>query len=167
MLNLSKQTDWLMGLIFVSSLSLILGALAFQHIGGLLPCDLCYKQRWVYYVAIAGLPLGLFLYGRGYITATKVLLFVMAAAFFANMVLGIYHAGVEWKFWQGPSGCSSLEQFDATIPLSEALKTVKIVPCDDVQWRLLGISMAGYSALASLGLAVLSMFTSHIAKAKD
>lgn len=165
--DLSQQAEWLMGVIFLICLSLIFAALAYQHFGGLMPCDLCYKQRWVYYAAIALVPAGLFLYDRGFLSLTKILLFVLAAAFLANMILGIYHAGVEWKFWAGPQGCSGSAPLDATIDLIESLKTVKPVACDEVQWRLLGISMAGYSALASLILALLAVVTSQIARAKD
>lgn len=161
-----KKTELMLGIIFLTSLALILGALAFQHIGGLAPCDLCYKQRWVYYAAIIFIPVAMFLYGRGMLGATKLILFVMAAAFFANMVLGIYHAGVEWKFWAGPQGCTGGEAFDATIDLFEALKTIKLVACDEVQWTFLGLSMAGYSALASLDLAIAALFTSMFAQRK-
>ncbi len=167
MLIFAKRADLLMGLIFISSLGLILGALGFQHIGELAPCDLCYKQRWVYYAAIAFVPIALFLYERGELTITKVMLFVLAAAFFANMVLGIYHAGIEWKWWDGPASCSGTGQLDATIDLWQALKTAKPVPCGEAQWRFLGLSMAFYSALASLGLAVIAVYTSQVAKAKD
>jgi len=164
---IAKRADLLMGLIFLSSLLLILVALGFQHLGGLSPCDLCYKQRWVYYGAIAFTPLALFLYGRGLITPTKLVLFILAAAFFANVVLGIYHSGVEWKWWAGPAACSGNEQLDATIDLIEAIKAAKPIACDTVQWRFLGLSMAGYSALASLGLALIAVFTSQVAKEKD
>lgn len=156
-----------MGFIFISSLGLILAALGFQHIGGLAPCDLCYKQRWVYYAAIAFVPLALFLYDRDFLKATKLLMFVLAAAFLANMILGVYHAGVEWKFWAGPQGCSGSAPLDATIDLFESLKSVKTVACDEVQWRFLGISMAGYSAIASLLMAVIAIITSQVAKAKN
>ncbi|GJM03275.1 MAG: disulfide bond formation protein DsbB [Rhodomicrobium sp.] len=167
MLNLSNRAELLMGLIFMISLALILGALGFQHLGGLAPCDLCYKQRWVYYVAIAAVPVGLFLYDRDFLKASKLLMFVLAAAFFANMILGIYHAGVEWEFWSGPQGCSGSAPLDATIDLFESLKSVKPVACNEVQWRFLGISMAGYSALASLFLAIISVYTSQAATAKN
>lgn len=165
-LDFARRAELMMGVIFLASLGLILGALAFQHIGELAPCDLCYKQRWVYYAAIALVPAGMFLYDRGLVGPAKLLLFVLAAAFFANMILGVYHAGVEWKFWAGPQGCSGGAQLDATINLIESLETVKPVACDAVQWRFLGLSMAGYSALASLGLAVVAVYTSQVAKAK-
>lgn len=161
-LPIYQRADLFMGLIFLISLSLILVALGYQHFGGLAPCDLCYKQRWVYYITIALMPFALFLYDQGHKDAARYMLFVFAAAFFANMILGIFHAGVEWKFWDGPSGCSDLGQLDATIDLLESLSKEKVVPCTDPQWRLLGISMAGYSALASLFLGGLALFASQL-----
>lgn len=159
MIDMTKKAELLMGLIFLACLSLILAALGFQHLGGIMPCDLCYKQRWVYYLAIATVPIALFFYGREMPRASRVILLIMVAAFFANAILGIYHAGVEWKFWAGPSACTGGGDLDATIDLLDALKNVKIVPCDKVQWTFLGISMAGYSALSSLGLGLVSLFT--------
>lgn len=159
MIDLTKNAELLMGLIFIASLALILGALGFQHLGELAPCDLCYKQRWAYYIAIALIPFALFMYGRDLPQISRIILFIMTVVFFANMVLGIYHSGVEWKLWAGPSGCSATGNLDATIDLLKSLETVKVVPCDKVQWSFLGISMAGYSALASLGLGLLSLFT--------
>lgn len=162
-MTIFRQTEPLLGLIFLASLAIILIALLFQHVGGLQPCDLCYKQRWVYYAAIAFVPLSLLLYGRGMVQATQILLFIFAAAFFANMILGAYHAGVEWQWWAGPSGCTGGDQLDASIDLLKALEKIKIVACDEVQWSFLGLSMAGYSALASLGLGLLSLFTIKVA----
>ncbi len=162
-----RQTEPLIGLIFLASLTIILIALISQHVGGLQPCDLCYKQRWVYYAAIAFVPLALLLYARGQVQATQILLFIFAAAFFANMILGVYHAGVEWKWWAGPSGCTGGGQLDASIDLLKALEKIKIVPCDEVQWSFLGLSMAGYSALASLALGLLSLLTIKVAQNKS
>ncbi len=161
-INLSRQIELVLGVIFLASLSLILVALAFQHLGGLQPCDLCYKQRWVYYVAIALIPLVLLLYGRGFEFQVRLLLFGLTAAFLANMILGGYHAGVEWKFWDGPSGCAAIQNLDDKINLMEALNKVKVVPCGDVQWTFLGLSMAVYSAIASLGLALMCIFASKL-----
>ena len=99
-----------------------------------------------------------FFYGRDMPQLSKFILIILALVFFANTALGIYHSGVEWKLWAGPSGCSGTGTLDDTINLLKELETIKIVPCDKVQWSLLGISMAGYSALASLGLGLISLF---------
>lgn len=164
--DLTKHAELLMGLIFITSLTLILAALGFQHIGELAPCDLCYKQRWAYYSAIALIPIALFLYGRDFKNFSRYLLVVMAVIFFTNALLGIYHSGVEWKLWDGPTGCTGSGNLSDTIDLLGELEKVKIVPCDKVQWSLLGISMAGYSALASLGLGLLSLGTAFKAFGK-
>lgn len=166
MLSLFKRTDMMIGLIFFLCLGLVLAALFYQHVIGLAPCDLCYKQRWVYYLGIGLLPFGLFLLDQGQARPVQIMLFVFAAAFFANMILGVYHAGVEWKFWDGPSGCSDIGQLDATISVSEAMKKAKVVPCGVAQWRFFGLSMAGYSALFSLLLGALALLASTRKQAK-
>ncbi len=162
MVSLLKRAEVLIGLIFLISLGLIVGALLFQHVGGLAPCDLCYKQRWVYYMAVAVLPFGLYLHDQNQHQAVRILMFIFAAAFFANMILGIYHAGVEWKFWDGPADCADIGQLDDTIGVIEAMSKGKVIPCGEAQWRLLGISMAGYSALASLVLGIISLLASQV-----
>jgi disulfide bond formation protein DsbB len=80
----------------------------------------------------------------------------LAIAALANAVLGAYHAGVEWKFWQGPTDCSGPMLDLGGGSLLESIKTVKVIRCDDVQWRFLGLSLAGYNVLISLGLAALA-----------
>ena len=156
-----------MGLVFLASVGLLLTALFYQHVGGLAPCDLCYKQRWVYYFAFALMPFALYLHDQGYASWVRLFLFVFAAAFFANMILGVYHAGVEWKFWAGPADCADIGQLDDTIGVIEAMTKGKVVPCGVAQWRLLGISMAGYSALASSVLGGLCLLASQVSVKKS
>ena len=174
MMALLKRPDILMGGVLVASLGLILTALGYQHLADLQPCDLCYKQRWAYYIAIGAVPFALFLYGhetkdtneplpaKSALMASALVMALLALVFFANFVLGVYHAGVEWKFWAGPAGCSDTGAFDTSISIIEAMKQETIVPCGVAQWRLFGISMAGYSALASLMLALVAGFIAHI-----
>ena len=171
---LFKQPDIVLGMIFLACLGLILTALGYQHLAGLEPCDLCYKQRWAYYIAIGAVPIALFLYGRetknpdGLFSAktaklmSVLIMGALALVFLANSGLGIYHAGVEWDFWPGPTACSSTGDLDPSLSIFEAIKREKIVPCGEAQWRLFGLSMAGYSALASLGLSLLAGFFSFM-----
>jgi disulfide bond formation protein DsbB len=82
---------------------------------------------------------------------------VLALAALANAVLGSYHAGVEWKFWQGPTDCSGpIVDFGKAGGLLQQLDTVKVIRCDEVQWRFLGLSMAGYNVLISLLMAAIA-----------
>ncbi len=68
-----------------------------------------------------------------------------------------YHAGVEWGFWQGPTDCTGpMVDFGKAGSLLEQLDKVKVVRCDEVQWRFLGVSLAGYNVLISLLMAAIA-----------
>lgn len=131
-------------------------ALAIEHIGGIPPCPLCLDQRIAYYAAI---PLG---FAAAYLAAarpswSRLLLGALALAFLVNAGLGVYHSGIEWGWWPGPDACSGIAPL-ATTPeaLLESLANPQIVRCDEAALRILGISLAGYSALLSVFLAVLA-----------
>ncbi len=97
--------------------------------------------------AKAGAPRSLLLAG----------LALIALAALCNAAFGTYHAGVEWKFWLGPSSCTGAPSLGlGGGSLLDQLDKVKVVPCDVVQWRFLGISLAGYNALISLSMAALA-----------
>src|SRR5262249_10943067 len=84
-------------------------------------------------------------------------LVLIAFAAFGNAIFGAYHAGVEWKFWQGPTSCTGAAlNLGGGGSLLDQLDKVKVVPCDVVQWRFLGISLAGYNALISLLMAAIA-----------
>jgi disulfide bond formation protein DsbB len=133
----------------------IIGAWIFQYGFGILPCPLCLEQRIAYYFAI---PLAVLLaIGASVGASRKVLiggLVVIAAGMLWNAGLGAYHAGVEWGFWQGPQDCSGpINDLGTAGGLLKQLESVQIVRCDEVQWRFLGLSLAGYNVLISLALA--------------
>lgn len=141
------------------SASLLAGAHLFEHVGGLAPCLLCLEQREVHWTALGvaglGLAVSYFLPAR---QTLRITLFVLAAVFLASAILGGYHAGVEWDFWEGPQACAggggelSLEDFDPSAIFTAELPAGP--PCKIAAWRMLGISMAGYNALISLALAL-------------
>jgi disulfide bond formation protein DsbB len=84
---------------------------------------------------------------------------ILAAAALANAWLGSYHAGVEWGFWQGPTECSGpVLDLGRAGSLLDNLDKVKVIRCDEVQWRFLGLSLAGYNVLISLAMAVLAVW---------
>ncbi|NWG23768.1 MAG: disulfide bond formation protein B [Pseudorhodoplanes sp.] len=133
----------------------IIGAWIFQYGFGILPCPLCLEQRIAYYFAI---PLAVLLaIGASVGASRRVLiagLVVIAAGMLWNAGLGAYHAGVEWGFWQGPQDCTGpINDLGTAGGLLKQLESVQIVRCDEVQWRFLGLSLAGYNALISLALA--------------
>jgi len=133
----------------------ILGAWVFQYGFGLKPCPLCLEQRYAYYFAI---PLAVMvLLGDQVGASRKVLLAALVAIALGmawNAGLGVYHAGVEWKWWAGPQECSgALEDLGSAGGLLNKLQSITVVRCDDAAWRFLGLSLAGYNALISLALA--------------
>ena len=143
-------------LVLAGSTATILGAWAFELIGGLAPCHMCLQQRWAYYAVIPLLVLVL-LFARGADRATlaRIGLGLAALAMFAGGVFAAYHAGVEWKWWPGPSSCTGTGDFS-----SDGLPdlTKRVILCDEAAWRLFGISLAGYNVLISGALAAVSVW---------
>jgi len=136
------------------------GAWFFQLVLDIRPCPLCLEQRYAYYLAVPLAALVAFLASRGGPRHALMAGFaILLAAALANAWLGGYHAGVEWKFWPGPTDCSGpLVDFGKAGNLLERLDTVKVIRCDEVQWRFLGLSLAGYNVLISLLMAAIALW---------
>ena len=144
--------------IAVIAAATLAGAWFFQLVLEIKPCPLCLEQRYAYYLALPLAALLAFLASRG---APRHLLMagfvVLLAATLANAWLGGYHAGVEWQFWPGPTDCSGpLVDFGKSGGVLDQLDKVKVVRCDEVQWRFLGLSLAGYNVLISLLMAAVA-----------
>ncbi|MEH2523492.1 MULTISPECIES: disulfide bond formation protein B [unclassified Bradyrhizobium] len=142
------------------------GAWFFQLVLDIRPCPLCLEQRYAYYLA---LPLGLVVaFGAARGAPRPVVLAglaILALAALANAGLGGYHAGVEWQFWQGPTDCSGpVADLGSAGTLLQRLDTVKVIRCDEVQWRFLGLSLAGYNVLISLLMAAIAAWGMMSAK---
>lgn len=144
--------------IAVIAAATLAGAWFFQLVLEIMPCPLCLEQRYAYYLAV---PLGAVVAlaaARG--AARPVLLAglaILGLAALANAGLGAYHAGVEWGFWQGPTDCTGpMVDFGKAGSLLDQLDKVKVVRCDEVQWRFLGVSLAGYNVLISLLMAAIA-----------
>jgi disulfide bond formation protein DsbB len=138
------------------ALVLILGALAFQYIGGYPPCEMCHWQRWPHIAAaVVGLGGGVLaeigLLNRRFTLPLAVLTVALVAG---SGAIGVYHAGVEWRFWPGPAACTSAYVPGQVIDLTHF---GRVPMCDRAAWRLFGISMAGYNALVSLGTTAVAM----------
>jgi len=134
------------------------GAWFFQLVLDIRPCPLCLEQRYAYYLAV---PLALVVALAAARGAPKSLLLagfaVLLLAALANAWLGGYHAGVEWKFWEGPTDCSGpVVDLGSAGTLLQRLDSVKVIRCDEVQWRFLGLSLAGYNVLISLAMAAIA-----------
>jgi disulfide bond formation protein DsbB len=155
-----------LGIAAISALS-VGGALAIEHIGGIRPCPLCLDQRIAYYAAIPAGLLAAWLAGRAP-AAARLLLALLAIGFVANTALGVYHSGIEWGWWPGPDSCSGLAPI-ATTPeaLRESMRQPSVVRCDAAALRILGISLAGYSAAISGLLAVLALTSATQGRARN
>ncbi len=151
----SLPTDKLAaGAAFLLGLATILGALGSQVIGGLVPCELCLEQRQPYYWGLPILALVLLLWNRLPLAVWYIAMAVVTAIFVWGTYMGAFHAGVEWGFWPGPTACTGVGEgfsFDSLNNLND----VHIVGCDVVQFRFLGLSLAGYNALISLAIVAL------------
>jgi disulfide bond formation protein DsbB len=133
-------------------------ALLFEHIGGYAPCELCLQQRYAYYAGVPLLFLALVALSAAQPRAAAILFVIVALAFLANTALGIYHAGVEWHFWAGPSACSGSQVLTTNAGnMLEAMQQTNVVRCDEPAWRLAGISFAGWNVVASLLIVLLSI----------
>jgi disulfide bond formation protein DsbB len=142
------------------ALATLAGAWFFQLVLDIRPCPLCLEQRYAYYLALPLGALTAFLAARHaprqLLMAAFVILLIAALA---NAYLGGYHAGVEWKLWQGPTDCSGpILDLGSAGNLLQRLDTVKVVRCDEVQWRFLGLSLAGYNVLISLLMAAIALW---------
>jgi len=136
----------------------ICGFFFFQYVLGYPPCPLCLDQRNAFYVSV---PLAALLWlGANYGASSKVMIAgfaVIAAVMLWNTGLSAYHAGVEWKFWPGPTDCSGpINSLGSAGNLLKQLENIRIVRCDEAAWRFLGISLAGYDVLVSLFLAAVA-----------
>lgn len=150
------------GSAFVLGLATILGALGSQFFGGLQPCELCLEQRLPYYWGLPLLALVLLLWNRLPLPVWYVAMAIVTALFTWGAWLGGFHAGVEWGFWPGPTACTGVgESFSM-----EALDNLQpVIGCDVVQFRFLGISLAGYNALIS-GAIVLLLVVAMVYQAR-
>lgn len=129
----------------------ILGALAFEHIGGYPPCPLCLDQRYAYYAGIPVLFAALVVLSAGEARWAAALFALTALAFLANTCLGTYHAGAEWGFWPGPDSCTGAQAITTNAGgLLDSLQTTNVIRCDEAALRIMGISLAGWNAVVSL-----------------
>lgn len=147
--------------IFVIALATLLGAWFFQFALGYPPCPLCLQERIPYYIVI---PLSLVLAIAARAGARRPLVTagfgLILAAVLCGAALAVYHAGVEWHFWPGPTDCSGpLADLNSGGSMLEQLQNpIHVVRCDQAAWRLLGISLAGYNALISLAMGIIAAF---------
>jgi disulfide bond formation protein DsbB len=144
-------------LIGLGCLALIAGAWFFELVWGLRPCKLCLEQRLPHYAAMGLAAAGLVLARSARLQ--WIVLLGLAGLMAWSTWLGVYHSGVEWGWFAGPNDCGG-----AAAPVAagvqdfmKQLQTSRVVACSEAAWRFLGLSLAGWNALASLGLLGLAL----------
>lgn len=134
-------------------------ALAFEHIGGYIPCKLCLGQRIPYYVGVPLMAVAFLSSTMGWPAwVTRGLLIVGGLIMVWSLYLGIHHSGVEWGWWAGPTDCGAVDAPADTggKGVLDALDGFVPPSCDKAALRILGLSFAGWNAVASLILAVIA-----------
>lgn len=146
---MTKRTSYVL-LAAGGSAAMLLGAWGFQYLGDLAPCKMCIWQRYPHGAAV--------LIGALALSAPHVRLLPALGALAALITagIGVFHAGVERKWWEGPSSCTSGDIGGlSTQELMDQIMSAPLVRCDDIPWEMLGLSMAGWNAVISAGLALI------------
>jgi disulfide bond formation protein DsbB len=136
--------------IFAVSLLTIVGAWIFQW-AGFAPCPLCLKQRWAYY-AVIPLSAVIALLATDRRSVARYGLAVVGLIMIASAIFGVYHSGIEWGWWPGPGTC------EGDVPRGlPTLGNEPVVSCDEAALRIFGLSLAGWNAVISAGLAAIAL----------
>ena len=153
MFNAPLTRRFLIALATGGSFFALASAYAFQYLGGLAPCHLCWLQRYPHFAALGLGALALMLRAP---MLTRLFAVAGAAAAFTTAVLGAYHTGVERNWWPGPTTCTSgsIAHISAKDLLAQ-IQAAPVVKCDQVAWQMLSLSMASWNMLFSLALVAL------------
>jgi disulfide bond formation protein DsbB len=142
--------------------ALLIGAFGSQYLGRLYPCEMCWWQRYAHMVAFA---LALIAFTAPALTwRARAFTLLACLAIATSGAIGVYHAGVEAKIFEGFTQCTALPKAATTADLLRQITHAPLIRCDEVQFRFLGISMAGWNAILSLGGAALILLFSLKAK---
>jgi disulfide bond formation protein DsbB len=159
-MTLSIQT--FAGFVLAMSAVVLGAALASQYWGGLVPCELCVLQRWPWAVAITISIVALFVGHRGSLPWVAL---VLGLVFIVSIGFAFYHLGVEQHWFAGPSACTSSAAAPATPDeMRQRILNAQVVRCDQAQWSLYGVSLAGWNLLASFAMAVICLAASWYAR---
>jgi disulfide bond formation protein DsbB len=130
-------------IVLLGSSALLGGAIAFQHLGGIAPCEMCMWQRWPH---VAALALGLLALA---LRSNRALVALAGVSILVTAGIGYFHAGVEQHWWQGITSCAASPVSGSTAEVMAQILATPMVRCDAIAWSLFGISMAGWNALIS------------------
>ena len=146
-------------LVLISSLATILSAWFIELVLGIKPCHLCLIGRMPHYAGIAIALLAVFVTGRSSPSPSisRALLAMLTLVFLTGTAIAVYHSGVEFGVFQGPTDCTgAIEKPVAIQDFLKQLETVKVVRCDEVAMRIFGLSLASWNAVICAGLTLLA-----------
>jgi disulfide bond formation protein DsbB len=151
--KLAGQFMLISAIVFSIALVTIVTAHVFESFG-YAPCPLCLQERYAYYFAVPATLIAFFAARAESFTLTRLLLVAVALAFVINALVGVYHAGVEWKLWPGPMSCSGGTAVEwGPGGVASSIEHPQVVSCSEARWRFLWISFAGWNAVVSALLA--------------
>ena len=131
---------------FLISSSMLLSAFYLEYFHDAFPCDLCITQRWFHALIISYSLIAIFIHEKKFL-ANKFILIGLSITWIVSSVAGLYHFGIEMNFWSGPDECSS--SIDFSKDLLKYLLNKSPIICDEVMFKILGLSLAGWNALMS------------------
>lgn len=141
------------------ALATIAVAHAFEQLGGYAPCPLCLQERYAYYFAVPAAVVAFFAARGEAFGFTRIVLVLIAIGFLINTGLGVYHAGIEWKWWEGPVTCAGAAEIGfGEGGLAAELETTRVIRCDEAPWHFFGLSFAGWNAVLSALLAGIATY---------
>jgi len=129
--------------------ALLGGAYVAQYAFGLPPCEMCWWQRYPHFAALG---IGILAH---VLRPAEVWTALAGLAILTSGAIGAFHAGVEYGWWEGITGCSTLPSgIDVMNPAAAPL-----VRCDVAPWTFAGISLAGFNFLISgiAGAAIIAL----------
>ena len=141
-----KKLDLIIKLSFFISSLMLISAFYLEYFQDALPCDLCITQRW-FHALIISYSLTIILILKKKIVSNKLVLLGLSITWVASSIAGLYHFGIEMNFWKGPDECSS--NIDFSKDLLTYLLNKSPIKCDEVMFKILGFSLAGWNALIS------------------
>ena len=156
--KLAGQLMLVSAIAFAIALATITLAHVFERFG-YAPCPLCLQERYAYYFAVSATVAAFFAARAESFTLTRILLALVALGFLINAGVGVYHAGIEWKWWEGPASCSggvTVEWGESGV--ASAIERAAVVSCSEASWRMAGLSFAGWNAVVSALLAGIAAY---------
>jgi disulfide bond formation protein DsbB len=151
-------------LLLVAALTVLAAVWILQGLG-YAPCELCLTERYAFYAGAPLAALTAFFASRSSNALARAGFVLIALIFLANVGLAVYHVGVEQHWWPGPTACTgSLTGPVDVNDLMKQLSATRVVNCDEVQFRILGLSLAGWDAVASAALAIYAALAARLVR---